>query len=87
MLQIPVENHFLEPARRVEGTCHFTSSPLKSLSLFFYSAKTPKMTHLEQKVHEFPCENAKLPHCTYFTHIRVGGGGREAPARDLVPEH
>ena len=22
----------------------------------------------------FPCENANLPHCTYFTHIRRGGG-------------
>ena len=25
-------------------------------------------------MHGFPCENASLPHCAYFTHIRWGGG-------------
>ena len=34
MLQIPLENHFLEASRQVEGMCDFTSKPLESLSLF-----------------------------------------------------
>ena len=33
------------------------------------------MTHFGPKSARFPCENANLPHCTYFTHTRGGGGG------------
>ena len=33
----------------------------------------PKMTHFGPKSARFPCKDANLPHCTYFTHIRGGG--------------
>ena len=54
LLYNPIERHFLEASRQVEGMCHFTSEPLKSLP-YFCSAKTLKMTHFGQKkVHGFP---------------------------------
>ena len=52
----------------------YVQNPSK-VSPFFCSAKTPKMTDFRPKSARFPCENANLPHCAYFTHIRGGGGG------------
>ena len=66
-----MQNRFLEASRQVEGMCHFTSKPPK-VSPYFCSAKRRKWPLLDQKSARFPCENANLPHCTYFTHIGRG---------------
>ena len=61
MLWIPVENHFLEAPRQVEGMCHFTSKPLESLSLFLQCQNAENHPFWTQKSARFRCENPRNP--------------------------
>ena len=49
------------------------AGPRKSL-LVFVVPKRRKWPILDPKSERFPCENANLPHCTYFTHIHPPPG-------------
>ena len=53
----------------------FYVQTLRKSLLIFIVSKRRKWLILDQKSARFPCENANLPHCTYFTHIRGAFGG------------
>ena len=59
----------------------YVRSPRKSLLILAVPKRRKRpIFNLDQKCARFPCENANLPHCTYFTPFQ--GGGLSADPKD-----
>ena len=65
------------------GMCYlfYVEAPRNSL-LFSIVRKCRKCPILDRKSARFPCQNANLPHCTYFTHVRL-----TPPRTQKYPRH